>query len=339
MKKSRLVFLSFLIGCMLIIASACGNKQEASSGKVESGNGGKKIVIGVTNTTLKSPVYQIMKEKAEKKAKELGAEVIWQSAENDPATQANQVQNFIAQGVSVIVIEPADANTSKEQVARAKQAKIPVINLEDLIMGTTTDLRIVADSEKVGEMQVDSFLKEWGDKPANVIVISGAKGNEGAETITKGEFNIINQHKNLKVVANQYIANWDTQLAMNMMENVLVKQNNDIQAVFANNDGMLTGALKAAKNNGVLNNILFYGGDNDQNIVEEIIKGTPVTTIDKGASLQGNRLAEAAVKLAKGEKPTYDKIVDGTPVWYTPISIVNKDNLDVAKEKYPELFK
>jgi D-xylose transport system substrate-binding protein len=339
-KKLRLSYLSFVIGCSLLIAGGCGNQQQEVS---KNGNLGSKkedkIVIGVTNTTLGVPVYQMMKTAAEEKAKELGVEVIWQSAENDPSAQHNQVQNFIAQGVDAIVIEPAVSNAATEQVALAKQAGIPVINLEDRIMGTTTDLRIVGDSEKVGEMQVENFLKEWGDKPANVVILSGAKGNEGAEKITKGNYNIINQHKNLKVVAHQYHANWDSQLAMNTMQNVLVKQNNDIQVVFANNDGLITGAMKAAENAGVLNKIIFYGADDDKNVVEDILKGVPVRTVDKAAFLQGGRVVEAAVKLAKGEKTQYDKIVDGTPHWYTPLTIVNKDNLNPAKQKFPELFK
>jgi len=338
-KKARFGFVSFAIGLLLV--SGCGTQQQEAgqSGQAAGAKNGDKIVIGVTNTTLGGSVYQTMKTAAEEKAKELGVEVIWQSAENDPSTQHNQVQNFIAQGVDVVVIEPAVSNAATELVALTKQAGIPVINLEDLIVGAPTDLRIVGDSVKVGEMQVEDFLKAWGDKPANVVILSGSKGNEGAENITKGNYNMINQHKNLQVVANQYHANWDSQLAMNTMENVLVKYKNDIHVVFANNDGLITGAMKAAENSGVLDKIIFYGADNDKNIVEDIVKGAPVTTVDKSAFLQGQRVVEAAIKLAKGEKPQSDTVIDGTPYWYTPLSIVNKDNLDVAKQKYPELFK
>lgn len=339
-RNARLGYVTFLMGCSLLFAAGCGSQQEATSaGQSSSGSGGKdKVVIGVSNITMKESVYQFMKEGAETKAKELGAEVIWQSSELDPSTQHNQVQNFVAQGVDVIVIEPADPHAAKQQVALAKQAGIPVINLEGLIEGAKTDLRIVGDSVKVGEMQAENFIKEWGDKPANVVILSGTKGDEVAESITKGNFNIINKHQNLKVVAHQYHTNWDKQLAMNTMENILVKYQGDIQIVFANNDGMISGAMKAAENAGLKDKIIFYGADNDKDTVEAILKGDPVRTIDKGSVLQGERVIEGAVKLAIGEKPQNDKIVDDIPVWFTPITLVNKENLEPAKQKYPDLF-
>lgn len=61
--------------------------------------------------------------------------------------------------------------------------------------------------------------------------------------------------------------------------------------------------------------------------------------VDRGAIIQGERIVEAAVKLAKGEPVSYDVVIDGVPVWYTPIAMVSKDNLEPAKKKYPELFK
>ncbi|MED4784888.1 sugar ABC transporter substrate-binding protein [Brevibacillus choshinensis] len=332
----RLLSLAVLLSFGVLLTAGCGTQ----SGTGTSAAGDKdKIVIGVTNITMKESVYQFMKAAAENKAKELGVEVIWQSSELDPSAQMNQVQNFIAQGVDAIVIEPADPHSAKQQVILAKQAGIPVINLEGLIEGAKTDLRIVGDSVRVGEEQAENFMKEWGDKPANVVILSGTKGDEVAESITKGNLNNIEQHSNLHVVGNQYHTNWDKQLAMNTMENLLVKYKNDIQVVFANNDGMISGAMKAAENAGVKDKIIFYGADNDQSIVEAILKGDPVRTVDKGAMLQGERVVEGAVKLVKGEKLQFDQMIDDIPVWYTPITIVDKDNLEQAKQKYPNLFK
>ncbi|MGO0060081.1 substrate-binding domain-containing protein [Brevibacillus fluminis] len=327
--------LAGVLSCGVLILAGCGTQTGAGGPTAGSKD---KIVVGVTNITMKESVYQFMKTAAENKAKELGVEVMWQSSELDPSAQMNQVQNFIAQKVDAIVIEPADPHAAKQQVMLAKQAGIPVINLEGLIEGAKTDLRIVGDSVKVGEAQVESFLQEWGDKPANVVILSGTKGDEVAESITKGNLNIIGKHANLNVVGSQYHTNWDKQLAMNTMENLLVKYKNDIQVVFANNDGMIAGAMKAAENAGVKDKIIFYGADNDKSTVEAILKGDPVRTIDKGAVLQGERVVEGAVKLAKGEKPPSDQVVDDIPVWYTPITLVDKNHLEAAKQKFPELF-
>jgi len=334
-KKGYLALVMFL---MLVLMVGCSSSNE-TSGNSSGSKDDDKVKIGVTIVSMKTPVYQVMKKSAEAKAKELGVELIWQSAEFDPQVQLNQIQNFVTSGVDAIVIEPADDSAAHQHVKLAKDAGIPVVNLEYYIKGADTDLRIVGDSVKVGELQVNSFIEEWGDKPAKAVILSGTSGSEVAESITKGNKNAIEKNKNIELLSQQYHNNWDQQLAMNTMENMLVKYKNDIQVVFANNDSMIMGAYKAAQNAGVADKIIFYGSDNNQDVVEEILKDAPIRTVDKGAFLQGERIIEGALKVANEEEVPYDVVIDDIPVWYTPISLVNKDNLDAAKGKFPELFK
>lgn len=278
MKRKFRCFLALcLILSLLSLLAGCGGSEQATKPGTGDSRSGKKgqLVIGVTNMTMKESVYHFMKAAAEKKAKELGVKLIWQSSENDPQKQLSQVENFIAMGVDAIVIEPARSDAAVPMVKRAKDAGIPVVNLEARIKGIKTDLRIGADCVRIGEMQVEDFVKSYGDKPANVVILSGTKGDETAEDITKGNLNAIKRHPNIKVVMQQYHLEWDRQLAMNTMQNALVKTNKNIQAVFANNDTMAHGAMKAAEEAGVRDKIMFYGADNDKDSVEEILKGPP----------------------------------------------------------------
>lgn len=336
-KKRFISILSVLT--LLFFVTACSSETSNESADEGSKEGNdNEIVIGVTNTTMKTPVYEFMKQGAEKKAEELGVTLLWQSSELDPQKQLDQVDSFISQGIDVLVIEPADDSSAKQHVQLAKNAGIPVINLEYYIEGADIDLRIVGDSVAVGEMQVKAFLEEWGDEPANVVILSGTAGSEVAESITQGNLNIIEQNPNLNLVGHQYHDAWDRELAMNSMENILTQTNNDVQAVFANNDGMILGAMRAAENAGVKDEIIFYGSDNDEEVIKAMLEGEPVRTIDKSAILQGENIVEAAVKLAKGEEPPHDDVIDGIPIWYTPVSLVNMENLEKAKEKFPHLF-
>lgn len=300
---------------------------------------GDKIKIGVTHMTLKESVYQFMADAAKAKADEMGVELLWQSCENDPQVQLDQVHNFLAQGVDVVVIEPARSDAAVPMVRACEDAGVPVINLEAEIKGAATDLRIVGDSYLVGVMQAEDFINNvWDKKPINAAIASGTKGDEVAESITKGVTDTLAKYPDITVVASQALEGWDRQLALNMLQDALAKFDNNIGVVFANNDTMALGAMKAAEQAEVDKNMWFYGGDHDMDAAKAIIAGANFKTVDKGAILQGQRIVEAAVAIAKGESIPDVEEVNGVKIWFTPVRLVEASDLSLAKEKFPELF-
>lgn len=333
-----ILMLGMFAGCASTPTTAAAAATDAAATTAVAA--GERISIAVTNMTLKESVYKYMQEAATKKAAELGVDLIWQSCENDPQVQLNQVQDFIAKGVDVIVIEPARSDAAVPMVKAANEAGIKVINLEAEIKGIPTEMRIVADSYKVGVLQAEDFINNvWDKKPANVVIASGTKGDEVAETITKGVVDTLATQKDITIVASQALEGWDRQLAMNMMQDALAKFDNNIQAVFANNDTMALGAMKAAEGAGVKDKIWFYGADHDADSVKAILAGDNLKVVDKGAIKQGERIVEAAIAVAKGEAISEVQDVNGVKIWFTPIALVQKDALDLAKGKYPDLFK
>ncbi|WP_200331243.1 substrate-binding domain-containing protein [Leucobacter sp. L43] len=334
MKKSR-----WTLGVAAVLAAgllpACATGGAASGGA----DADDQIVIGVTNTSMKTPVYEVMREAALEKAEELGAEVIWQSAEFDANAQLSQVQNMIAEGIDVLVIEPVDNNAAAQHVQLALDAGIPVVNLEYYIEGADLSLRIVADSEAVGELQVQTFVDNWdGSGEANAVILSGTSGSEIADSITAGNEKGIEDAGNINVVAQQNHNNWDQELALKTMENVLLRENNDVQVVFANNDEMILGAYRAAQQAGVADDIIFVGSDHDEMVVQAILDGANMFTVDKGARTQGERITEGAIAVAKGEEIPQDEVIDDIPVWWTPVAVVDSENLELSEAKFPQLF-
>jgi D-xylose transport system substrate-binding protein len=336
MKKTK-----FMMGAAAVLAAGLTVGCTAAAGDATAGGGeasADKIVIGVTNTSMKTPVYEVMREAALEKAEEMGAEVIWQSAEFDANAQLSQVQNMISQGIDVLVIEPVDNNAAAQHVQLARDAGIPVVNLEYYIEGADLALRIVADSEAVGALQVQTFLDHWEGGDANAVILSGTSGSEIAETITQGNEGAIEAAGNIDVVAQQYHNNWDQELALKTMENVLLRENNDIQVVFANNDEMILGAYRAAQQAGVADDIIFVGSDHDEMVVKAILDGANMYTIDKGARIQGERIVEGAIAVAEGGDIPQDEVIDDIPVWWTPVAVVDSENLELSKAKFPALF-
>ena len=350
MMKLKMISILITLALMLGLVAGCAatettaapaapGETTAAPAATTAAGADDKLIIAVTNMTLKEAVYKYMADNAKIKADELGVELIWQSCENDPQVQLNQVQDFIAKGVDVVVIEPARSDAAIPMVRACEEAGIPVINLEAEIKGITTEMRIVADSYKVGALQAEDFINNvWDKKPVNAIICAGTKGDEVAESITKGVMDTLAKQPDITVVANQALEGWDRQLAMNMMQDALAKFDNNIGVVFANNDTMALGAMKAAEQAGVDKNVWFYGADHDSDSVKAIQAGANLKVVDKGAILQGQRIVEAGIAVVKGEAISGVEEVNGVKIWFTPIGMVEASDLSLAEGKFPELF-
>lgn len=332
-----------MAAAMAFTVTACNTSSTPSasgSGAASGGTSGDKVKIGVVIQTLKANVYTVMQQSAMDKADELGVELLFQSCELNAATQKSQVETMLGQGIQALVIEPADADSMAVTAQMVRDQGIPVINLEQRITGFDSDLWIVGDSYKVGQSQVEDFIKVWGeDTPANIVLLCGTAGDEVAETISKGVRETAAKYKNLSIVVDQQVAEWDRQKAMNYMEDAIVQTGGKIDVVIANNDNMALGARKAAENAGIADDIWFIGADNDEEMDQGILAGKKMMTVDKGAILQGQRIVEAAYKLAKGETPESDGADGAMPIWYTPVQMVTQDNIEeISGPKFPNLF-
>lgn len=356
MKKTLALLFAFVL---VLSLAACGGSGDAGSvadapstadaaepagdaSTAEPVAAGDTIVIGVTNMTLKEAVYQFMNDAGQAKAAEYGdVELNWVSSENDPAMQMSQVENFISQGVDIIVIEPARSDAAKDMVTRCEEAGIPVINLEADIYEANTTLRIAGDTYKVGTMQVEDYLARAGaDVTGKAVVLSGSKGDEAAETITQANLDALaEQAPGLEIVVQQFHENWDRQKAMNTMENALTQYGDEIVVVFANNDTMAIGAMKAAENVSMDQDIMFYGSDFDEDSCEMLLAGAAnYAVVDRGAIQLGEAIVTAGRAIALGEAPEVTETVDGQDIYWVPLDMVDKDNVkDKGAAKYPAL--
>ena len=327
-------------------AETVGKTAETVGKTAETVDG---ILIGITNMTMKETVYVFMRQGAMDEAEKQGVEVIWQSSENDPAVQFNQVQNFITKGIDALVIEPARSDAAGECVKLAKDAGIPVINIGALVTTVQTDLHLENNNYMFGKGQAEDFISIWGDNPANIIVLSGSPGDQSAEVMTSSLLEVLKKYPNYNVLDQQNHQNWDKQLAMNTMENALVKYNNKIDVVFSNNDQMALGAYKAAVNAGVGDKILFYGGDGDEDMIKLIADGNKnFKTYERGFENIGRQVVKNSLLLINGENVPYDSMEtygennEFTVPWqWSPLTLITVDNVkeEMAKlNKWPDVF-
>lgn len=330
-----------LIVLLMTALFGCGSSKNSDSAETQ-GDSVKKagdIKIGITSQSMKEQVYRDMKAGAEAKAKELGVKVEWQSCDLNAEKEMEIVNNYITQDFDVLVIEPVNPETSAPMMEAAAAAGIPVVDLEaELKGGDGAAVRVTCDFNAIGKANAQRFLDDWGaDKPANIVILNGTKTDNVAQEISKGYHEILDKNPQIKIVQEEWHNNWDRQLAMTTMQNVLAR-GDKVDAVISNNDGMCMGAVRAAEEAGLKDKILFYSMDHDKDAVQEMISGTKYTDIDKSSNLQGQRLVEAAYALATGKDVQYDKEVNGIKTWYTPYRFTSWKDMSVSKEVYPDLF-
>ena len=250
--------------------------------------------IGLVVSTLNNPFFVDLKEGAEDEAKKLDMELIVLDSQNDPAKELSNVEDLIVRGVDVILINPTDSDAVYRAVRNANRAKVPVITLDRGANRGEVVTHIASDNIAGGKMAGEFILKKLG-KGAKIVELEGIPGTTAARDRGKG-FNEIAKG-NLDVVARQ-AADFDRTKGLNVMENMIQAQPK-IDGVFAHNDEMALGALRAIGNN---KNILVVGFDATDDAVKSVKKGEMAATVAQQPRMIGSRGVETADKIIKGEK-------------------------------------
>jgi D-xylose transport system substrate-binding protein len=299
------------------------------------------VRIGLSMDTLKEERWQRDRDLFVARAKELGAEVLVQSANGDDKAQVQQSENLLTQGVDVLVVIPHNGEVAATIVESAKARGVPVISYDRLIRSSEPALYISFDNEKVGEMQADYLLKRA--PKGNYVLIGGAPTDNNALLFRKGQMNVLQpaiERGDVKVVSDQWAKDWLASEALRICEDALTKSNRDVVAVVASNDATAGGAVSALETAGVAGKVLVSGQDADLAGLQRIIAGTQAMTVYKPVHLLARRAAEAAVALARGERVDAparinNGKVDVPSILLEPV-VVDKANIDetVIKDGY-----
>lgn len=326
------------IALSLLLAGCTGQGGAPTSNTKAPGG---KLKIGFSMDTLKEERWQKDRDLFVKRAEELGAEVIVQSADGDDETQVNQAQALLLQGVDVLVVIPHNADVAGAIVEAAAKQNVPVVSYDRLIRNSAPSLYISFDNEKVGEMQA-KYLLERAPK-GNYILIGGAPTDNNAKMLRAGQMKVLQpamDRGDIKIVADQWAKDWLAEEALKHTENALTQNRDDVVAVVASNDSTAGGVVQALSGKGLAGKVLVSGQDADLAALQRVVAGTQSMTVYKPVSQLATKAAEAAVALAKGEKPTTDKSVNNgrvdVPFIYLEPIAVDKENVDatVIKDGY-----
>ena len=346
MNRHRLSRAAALLVTVALCAAlaACVQPAEQPGGAGAAAGGPNRtgpVRIGLSMDTLKEERWQRDRDLFVARAKELGAEVLVQSANGDDKAQVQQSENLLTQGVDVLVVIPHNGEVAATIVESAKAKGVPVVSYDRLIRSSEPALYVSFDNEKVGEMQA-RYLLERAPK-GNYVLIGGAPTDNNAKLFRQGQMNVLKpaiDRGDVKVITDQWAKDWLASEALRICEDALTKSNRDVAAVVASNDATAGGAVSALETAGVAGKVLVSGQDADLAGLQRIVAGKQSMTVYKPVHLLARRAAEAAVALAKGEKVDAparinNGKVDVPSILLEPV-VVDKTNIDdtVVKDGY-----
>lgn len=251
--------------------------------------------LALVVSTLDNPFFVTLKEGAESKAKELGYELLVLDSQNDPAKELANVEDVTVRGAKVLLINPTDSDAVGNAIAVANGKKLPVITLDRAANKGEVVAHIASDNAAGGEM-AGNFLADKLGKEAKIIQLEGIAGTSAARERGAG-FTKAAQAHGFKVLASQP-ADFDRTKGLNVMENLLTAQP-EVQGVFAQNDEMALGALRALQAAG--KTVVLVGFDGTDDGVAAVKGGKMAATIAQQPEQIGAIGVEAAAKVLKGE--------------------------------------
>lgn len=332
---------NFIIAALLVILSGlvflisqAVDKPEYSvlNNGTKEASSGKKIKIGFSLGTLKEERWIKDRDILMAKAKEMGAEVIVQNANNDDQDQLEQVKYLLRQGIDVLIIVPNDLNKATYAVELAKKQGVPVISYDRLVLNSNVNLYITFDNVKVGELMAKSISKNIDT--GNLLIINGAKTDNNTKMIKQGYDKVLKPliaDGRINIVGEEWAPNWMKEYAFKVVDEALQKKTK-IDAVIAGNDSLAEGAIEALSEHRMAGNVIVAGQDADLTACQRIVEGTQLMTIYKPIDKLAESTIKMAIKLVKNEPLKVDNyIFDGRyeVLYYVlePIT-VTKSNID-----------
>lgn len=256
-----------------------------------------KDAIALVISTLDNPFFVTLKEGAEKQAKALNYDLVVLDSQNDPAKELANVEDVSVRGVKVLLINPTDSDAVGNAIAVANQKKLPVITLDRAANKGQVIAHIASDNAAGGEM-AGNYIAEKLGKGAKIIQLEGLAGTSAARERGAGFAKAAQAH-DFKILASQP-ADFDRSKGLNVMENLLTAQP-EVQAVFAQNDEMALGALRAIQAAGK-KDLVLVGFDGTDDGVKAVKGGKMAATIAQQPEKIGEIGVQTADKVLKGEK-------------------------------------
>jgi len=271
----------------------------------------KTLRIGFIPMTLSNEYFITMVNAAKQEAERLGVKLIVQAAQRHGSAEEQMqiMENMISQHVDAICIVPSSSQGLIPILRRAEKAGIPVINLDTRFDPAAIEaaglkpIPFFGTNNYYGAQIAGWFALALLGGKGKVAILTGIAGQQNTADRRNGFYDVVSQCPGIKVVAEQ-TANWEVEQGYNVTQNIL-QANPDLDLIFASNDNMALGAIRAIKEAG-REDIIVIGYDAISAALDAIERREMAGTIAQFPAEMGILGVRYAVKAIKGEEvPLY----------------------------------
>jgi D-xylose transport system substrate-binding protein len=305
-----------------------------------------EIKIGISLENIKGERWQTDLDEFQRRAHQLGAQIITRSADGDDDLQFQQVKDLLKTGIDVLVLLPHDTAKAGRIVEAAHAKHVPVISYDRLIPNAGVDLYIGFDLFSVGVLQAQCLTEHAPH--GNYILLGGSPMDPNSKVVRAGQMKVLQpliDRGDIKILADIWVPEWSPTQAYILVTQALHDLRlNDLKlddlkvpltAILASNDGTAGGAIQALADNNLSGKVLVTGQDADLAAVARLFDGTQLMTVYKPLAAEARTAAEAAVTLARhGNVETTTTVPNGAQttnaILLTPISVTRLNAKDTV---------
>ena len=245
-----------------------------------------------------------------------GVKVVMVDAQSDVQKQFSQVENFVAQKVDAIILNPCELEASTPAVDYVKKAGIPLV-LVNQTTKSVGDSYIGSNDFEAGRIAMEAIAKKLNGQ-GGVLMLHGIMGTSAQLQREAGAREVFAKYPGLKLVDHQ-TASWDRAKAMALTENWIQAHKGKFSAVFAHNDEMAMGALLALERAGLKKDVYVIGLDAIAQALSAVKEGRLDATVFQDAVGQGKGSVDAAIQLAKKQPCAKETMI--------PFQLVTRENV------------
>ena len=272
--------------------------------------GSHSVTVGVSWSNFQEERWKTDEAAIKAALEAAGATYISADAQASAAKQLTDIEALIAQGADALIILAMDKDAIAPAIDQAAAEDIPVVGYDRLIEDDRA-FYLTFDNKGVGRIIAETVqgIQESG----NYAIIKGDPGDPNAQFLLEGMMEVIGDEVadgSIKIVGEAFSDGWKPENAQKNMEQILTANNNMVDAVLAQNDGMAGGVIAALSAQGMT--IPVGGQDGDLAALNRVARGTQTVSVWKNSRDLGKAAADIAVALAGG---TMLSDIEGAEKW------------------------
>ncbi len=238
-----------------------------------------------------------------KKAMAVHPEIEWVYATaNGPEKQISDIENMMTKGIDGLVVLATESAPLTPTAKKVHEAGVFIVNVDRGFLEPVADIFLEGDNKAFGRKSAEFVAKKMkAEKRTNLVILTGIPCTVDTDRVNAAK-EVFAEYPEIKILDTQ-AAHWNRQKGFEVMQNLLTKHKK-IDAVWAQDDDILLGAVQAIKEAGRDKEMFIVGGAGMKDVIKMVMDKDPMVpaNITYPPSMIGAGIHMAASALRDGKK-------------------------------------